>query len=99
MGVVVLALVRRRRLAMPPGEAVQIVFGLAIPLFLATHVTATRGAHEFHGLEDSYAFVLLSLWLWDWQQGLLQSVAVLVAWTHGCLGLHYWLRLKPDYQR
>jgi adenylate cyclase len=95
--VVVQSLLRRRRLTMPPGEAVQIGFGLAIPLLLATHVVATRGGHEVHGLEDSYAFVLLSLWLWDWQQGLMQTVALLIAWTHGCLGLHYWLRLKPGY--
>ena len=93
------ALVRRRRLAMPAGEAVQLIAGFLIPLLLAVHLVSTRGAHEFHGLEDTYAFVVLALWVWDWQEGLLQSVALVVVWTHGCLGLHFWLRLKPGYER
>ena len=93
------SILRRRRLRMPPAEAIQIVAGLAIPLLIATHVVATRGAHEFHDIADSYAYVLLSLWVWDWPQGVLQSVALLVAWAHGCLGLHFWLRLRPGYER
>ena len=30
---------------------------------------------------------------------LLQAVLLLVAWIHGCLGIHFWLRLKPFYPR
>ena len=30
---------------------------------------------------------------------LLVGIALLVVWIHGCLGLHYWLRLKPSYPR
>src|SRR5690606_10646879 len=29
----------------------------------------------------------------------LQVVALLLVWAHGCLGLHFWLRLKPGYPR
>lgn len=99
VSLVAYALVRRRRLTMPAPEAVQIVAGFLIPLLLAVHVVATRGVHEFHGIEDTYAYVVLSLWVWDWQEGLLQTLALLVVWTHGCLGLHFWLRLKPGYER
>lgn len=30
--------------------------------------------------------------------GLWQSALVLVAWTHGCIGIHYWLRMRPWYR-
>lgn len=91
------ALAMRRSLKMPRGEAVQIVLGLTIPLLLATHVIANRGAHEIYGLNDTYTYVLLSIWVNDWSQGLLQAIAVVTVWVHGCLGLHYWLRLKAWY--
>ena len=96
---VLYALFRRRTLRMPFGEAVQVAFGAVIPIMLATHVIANRVAHEVYGLNDTYAYVVLSLWVWDWQQGVLQAIALLVVWIHGCLGLHYWLRLKPSYPR
>jgi len=31
--------------------------------------------------------------------GALQALALLVAWGHGCLGLFFWLRLKPWFPR
>ena len=93
------ALYRRRRLAMPPWEWVQLIFGLAIPLLAVQHVFGTRGAHELLGTEDSYAYVLQVYWVLDpWL--LPRHVAlVLIAWGHGCIGLHFWLRLKPWYAR
>ena len=96
---VVYALAMRRSLKMPIGEAIQIVLGFVIPLILAVHVVANRGGHEIYGINDTYAYVILSLWVWDWQQGLLQAAALVVVWVHGCLGLHYWARLKPWYGR
>jgi len=32
-------------------------------------------------------------------QALLQTAGLIVAWSHGCLGLHFWLRLKPWYEK
>ena len=92
---VLYSLYRRRRIRMPVAEAVQVLAGLSIPFVVAVHVLGTRAVHEVHGVEDSYAFVILSLWVWDWQAGVMQTAAVLIAWTHGCLGLYFWLRLKP----
>lgn len=96
---VLYSLYRRRRLRMPLAEAVQVLAGLSIPFVVSIHVLGTRAVHEVHGVEDTYAFVILSLWVWDWQLGLLQTIAVLIAWTHGCLGLYFWLRLKPWFGR
>jgi adenylate cyclase len=31
--------------------------------------------------------------------GVLQVAALLTVWIHGCLGIHFWLRLKPFYPR
>ena len=28
-----------------------------------------------------------------------QSALLLLVWVHGCVGLHYWLRLSPAYRR
>ena len=94
------ALYQRRRLAMPPWEWVQLIFGLAIPLLAVQHVFGTRGAHELLGTEDSYAYVLRVYWVLNPSVLLPRHVAlVLVAWGHGCIGLHFWLRLKPWYAR
>ena len=29
--------------------------------------------------------------------GLRQSIALLVIWTHGCIGVHFWLRYRDWY--
>ena len=31
--------------------------------------------------------------------GALQAILLLIVWIHGCLGFHFWLRLKPFYPR
>ncbi|MBO0332854.1 adenylate/guanylate cyclase domain-containing protein [Sneathiella sp. CAU 1612] len=75
----------------------QIILGLLIPPLLVLHIIGTRVAHEVYGIEDSYSYVLFSLWIATPIQALLQSVALIIAWVHGCLGVHFWLRLKPWY--
>jgi len=39
------------------------------------------------------------LWVLNPWGGFRQSIVLLVAWTHGCIGLHFWLRLRPWYRR
>ncbi|MDJ0944618.1 MAG: adenylate/guanylate cyclase domain-containing protein [Kiloniellales bacterium] len=99
VGLAFWAVYQRRRLVMPPWEWVQLLFGLAIPLLAVQHVFGTRVAHELLGTEDSYAYVLQVYWVLD--PGLVpRHVAlVLIAWGHGCIGLHFWLRLKSWYPR
>ena len=98
-GLVLYSIFRRRTLRMPLREALQIVAGLAIPPLLVFHVVANRGLHEFFDIEDTYTYVVLSIWVFDPAEGIKQSVALLVAWFHGCIGLHFWLKLKPWYPR
>ncbi|HSB41114.1 MAG TPA: adenylate/guanylate cyclase domain-containing protein [Methylomirabilota bacterium] len=93
------SLYRRRTLRMPAWEATQLTLGLTIPPLLVWHVVATRLAHEVAGTEPSYTLVVLALWQLDPVAGLRQSVALVIAWLHGCVGLHFWLRLRPWYAR
>ncbi len=93
------SLYQRQRLRMSLGEAVQLLLGLAIPPFLTTHVVGTRLAHTWFDVTDSYTAVVLGLWVLRPDIGVRQVLVVLLAWLHGCLGMHYWLRLQPWYRR
>lgn len=91
------ALYRRRQLKMPAGEAAQLVLGVSIPLLLLGHMIGTRGSHELAGTEDTYTWVLLIHWKFDTSNLALQTAGLLAAWVHGCIGIYYWLRLKPAF--
>jgi adenylate cyclase len=99
LGLAFYSLYRRRHLRMPLWEALQLVLGLTIPLFLAAHIAGTRLAHELFDVKDSYALIVLSLWNVSPLNGIRQALLVIVAWVHGCIGLHFWLRLRPWYSR
>jgi adenylate cyclase len=86
-----------RTMAWP--EALQLAAGLAIIPMVADHALATRLANALYGVRTSYNFVV---GLMAWQQpayGAWQSATMIVAWLHGCLGLWFWLRLKPWWPR
>jgi len=93
------ALYRRRTLRMPAWEATQLVLGLTIPPLLVAHVVGNRLAHELYGIDDSYARVLLVFWVASPWRGAFQTLLVLIAWIHGCMGIHFWLRFRPWYPR
>src|SRR5205823_3360858 len=92
------SLYQRRQLRMPSWEAAQLLLGLAIPMMLTQHAVGTRLSHEWYGAIDSYRRVLLAFWSRP-EAGVRQALLLVVAWTHGCIGLHYWLRLRPWYPR
>lgn len=92
------ALYRKRTFVMPLSEAGQIFLGLAIPLLLAEHVIGTRVFHALTGVEDTYAFVLQALWSTTFLTAR-QSIALVVVWIHGCLGLYFWMRFRAWYPR
>ena len=87
----------RRSLRMPGWELAQLLLGLAIPLLLVEHLLGTRGLFQAHGVLVNYPFVLTALWVFKPVSGVLQAVLVSVAWLHGCIGMHYWLRVRPWY--
>lgn len=92
------ALWRRRTFRMPLGEALKIGFGLALPLMIGEHVIATRLEYALSGFVRGYPEVLRAIGV-SGASVLFYSLALIVAWTHGCLGLWFWLRGRAWVQR
>jgi len=90
---------RRRTLRMPAWEATQILFGLAIPPLLAYHLVGTRVANAMYGAEDLYTRVIFNIWVQDHWAGARQFALFCIAWIHGCIGIHFWLRFRRWYPR
>ena len=97
LALAVAALWERRTLRMPPLEGLRVLLGFALPLLLATHLTAMRGAYLAYGIEGSYARVVWGLW--SLPGAVAQFALMLAAWMHGCLGVHFALRVRPGYRR
>ncbi|HVO95147.1 MAG TPA: adenylate/guanylate cyclase domain-containing protein [Terriglobales bacterium] len=93
------SLYQRRHLRIPLWEALQLTLGLSIPPLLSLHFVGTRMTHEWFGVEDSYALLVLTLWHASPWDGLKQATLITVAWLHGCIGFHFWLRLRSWYRR
>lgn len=87
---------QRRTWRMTLWEGLQLAFGLAIPLLLLRHIIGTRLLHQLFGLDDNYTFALYAMWPGEAYN---QAVLILLVWVHGCLGLHFWMRMKPWYVR
>lgn len=96
MGLALVKLASRRTLRMPPWEATQLGLGLAIPILLLPHIVNTRIAHALYGVNDIYLYELLKLWP---DSAIVQSTLLIIVWVHGCMGLHFWLRLYAPYRR
>src|ERR1043166_2856737 len=93
------ALYKRQHLRMPRWEAIQLTLGLTIPVLLTAHVVGTRLAHELFDVRDSYSVIVLSLWGVTPASGVRQALVLTIAWIHGCIGFHFWLRFRPWYPR
>lgn len=96
-GLALWRLARRRSLRMPLSEAFQTTLGLLIPLQLLRHITHTTIAHQNFAVNDDYPYIIVLMWnapaVW-WQSALLLAV-----WIHGCMGLHFWLRLTTWWSK
>ncbi len=92
-------LYERRTLRMPFWQATQIALGLSLPPLLVGHVLGTRVAHVMFDTADPYARILLIYGQLSPELGIKQALVLSVAWVHGCIGLHYWLRFRSWYPR
>lgn len=93
-----MALCRRSTLRMPPAEFSQILLGLAVPLLLLGHIVATRVTRTATDVDTNYNFVLGLMVTSDFRV-VMQTLLVLVVWSHLCIGLHMWLRFRKSYRR
>src|SRR5260370_12431334 len=59
---------------------------------------ATRVSDDFLGGDFGYYRSILTVYFHEdpWK-GVLQAIVLVVAWVHACIGLRFWLRLKPCY--
>ena len=65
---------------------------LSIPFLLLPHIVNTRIAHVYFGVNDIYVYELARLWP---ASAIIQSLLLVIVWVHGCMGIHFWLRLLP----
>lgn len=77
----------------------QIVLGVAVPPLVVDHIIGTRLLHEAFKIHDSYAYVLIVQFVQEPLIGLRQNILILIAWGHGCIGVYYWLKLKPVFEK
>lgn len=89
-------LATRATFRMAPWELAQIALGIVIPFLLLPHIVNTRIARSFFGVNDNYLYELARLWPMN---AFWQSVLLIAVWTHGCIGIHHWLKLDPRYRR
>jgi adenylate cyclase len=88
----------RRTWRMSRWEWAQLLLGLSIVPLGMTHVIGTRVAHELHGVYTNHFWVLWPMAVDPWQHAR-QMALVVAVWTHACIGLHFWWRVKPWYPK
>jgi len=93
------ALYARRSFRMGATELTRLVLGFSIVPLLAHHFAAGRYAWSAYGVATRYDALLAAYFssapFWGW----VQVTAMLVTWSHGCLGIHLWLRERTWYPR
>jgi adenylate cyclase len=93
------ALYQRRHFRYTVAEITQLILGLSIPLWLASHFGAVRVIGWVYGRDPTnYANPLLAYWVARPHMVAVQFILLTVAWTHACIGLFFWLRLKPFFR-
>jgi adenylate cyclase len=93
------ALYDRRQFKYRTPEILQLVLGLSIPLLLVTHFVGARLQAPLFGRDLYYAQAFNAYWNSRPYMEWVQFALLTVAWTHGCIGLFFWLRLKRFFAR
>ena len=99
MGLGIYALYQRRQFRWRTIEPLQLVLGLSIPALVMGHVIGVRLGYTLYDHQKLYPqelylfFVAAPGRLWQ------MTILLLIAWVHGCIGIYFWLRLKPFFPR
>ncbi|MCK1367198.1 adenylate/guanylate cyclase domain-containing protein [Bradyrhizobium sp. 62] len=98
MGLGIYALYQRRQFRWRTVEPLQLVLGLSIPALVMGHVIGVRLGQTLYGHQklypqELYLFFVASNRIWT------MTILLLIAWVHGCIGIYFWLRLKPFFTR
>jgi adenylate cyclase len=92
-------LYQRRSFRMGWSEGSRLLLGFSIMPLLVHHYVAQRYIYSAYDVHRSYDEILYVEFYLVPLLGARQGLLLLVAWAHGCMGLHYWLRLKLFYRR
>jgi adenylate cyclase len=99
MSLGVWALYQRREFRWKAMEPLQLALGLSVPLLIMSHIVGVRLGVTLFDKQKLYPQELYSFWVARPDKGLEMTAVLLIAWTHGCIGLHFWLRMKAFYKR
>jgi adenylate cyclase len=89
----------RRHLRMGWVEAVRLLLGFSIPALIVSHAVQQRLSYTMFDAHRVYRNLLYNYFFANPQLGVRQIIVFTVAWLHGCLGLHLWLRVKTHYRK
>jgi len=93
------AFYQRRHFRYTAAEITQLVLGLSIPLWLCIHFGAVRVSGWMYSIPPlPYQNPLFTYWVLRPYMIAVQFILLTVAWTHACIGLYFWLRLKPFFK-
>ena len=96
---VLMALYQARLLRLPRWEIVRLGLGLVMPFMLVPHIFGTRILADLNQFRDTYAYVVVGMWVQHPESAAIQALLLILAWTHGCMGVRWWLQFKPWYPR
>src|SRR5438552_5037812 len=99
MGLGVYALYQRRQFRWRTVEPLQLVLGLSIPALVMAHVIGVRLAQTLYGHQKLYPQELYLFFVASPGRIWTMTILLLIAWVHGCIGIYFWLRLKPFFTR
>jgi adenylate cyclase len=98
-GLALWALYQLRSFRLSWGEGVRLALGFSIIPLLIHHYLAVRWVYSSYGIARRYDVVLLNYFMMNPFYGERQLLTLFVAWIHGCLGIHYWLRHRSGYRK
>jgi len=93
------ALFQRREFHWKAVEPLQLALGLSIPMLIVVHVVGVRLGQTLYGHEKLYPQELYTFFIASPVRLWLMLAVLVIAWVHGCIGLYFWLRMRPFFQR
>src|ERR1700742_1242033 len=98
-GLGIWALYQRRQFKWKAIEPLQLVLGLSVPALIISHIIGVRLGQTLYGNEKLYPQELYSFWVAHPYKIWMMPAVLVIAWTHGCIGLYFWLRMKTFFDR
>lgn len=98
-GLGIWALYARRQFRWTAIEATQLVFGLSIPVLVIGHLIGVRLAATLFDHEKHYPQVFFAYWVFRPHIMWMMLAVMIVSWVHGCIGIYFWLRMKPVFKK